>query len=236
MGLDGLYAQYEADHPTIKIKATNIDTGGNALVDWQTKQAAGAGLPDVQSVEEGWLSKVMSVSDSFTDLREYGADDISSRWVDWKVAQATDQQGRIIGYGTDIGPQGICFNGTLLEAAGMPGDREGFAQLLAAPTRRGRSSSRWARSTRPRPARLGTTSPASSGTRWSTSSMRVTTPRTASSTSRTTPSSRPAGRCCPTRRPPASPAARPSGTGAAARPSSTARSRRSSAPAGCSAS
>jgi len=130
MGLDDLYAQYEADHPNIKITATNIDTGGNALVDWQTKQAAGAGLPDVQSVEEGWLSKVMSVSDSFTDLKEYGAADISSRWVNWKVDQATDQNGRIIGYGTDIGPQGICFNGALLEAAGMPGDRDGFAELL----------------------------------------------------------------------------------------------------------
>ena len=130
MGLDGLYAQYEADNPNIKIKATNIDTGGNALVDWQTKQAAGAGLPDVQAVEEGWLGKVLSVSSTFTDLREYGADDIKDRWVDWKVGQATDANGRIIGYGTDIGPQGICFNGKLLEAAGMPGDRDGFADLL----------------------------------------------------------------------------------------------------------
>lgn len=130
MGLDDLYAKYEADHPGIKIKATNIDTGGNALTDWQTKQAAGAGLPDVQAVEEGWLSKVMSVSDSFVDLRDYGASDISSRWVDWKVAQATDPSGRIIGYGTDIGPQGICFNGNLLKEAGLPGDRAGFAELL----------------------------------------------------------------------------------------------------------
>ena len=129
-GLDGLYKEYEQAHPGITIKATNIDTGGNALTDWQTKQAAGAGLPDVQAVEEGWLSKVMSVSDSFTDLRDYGADDIASRWVPWKVGQATDQKGRIIGYGTDIGPQGICFNGKSLEAAGMPGDRDGFAQLL----------------------------------------------------------------------------------------------------------
>ena len=37
MGLDGLYAQYEKDHPNITIKATNIDTGGNALTDWKTK-------------------------------------------------------------------------------------------------------------------------------------------------------------------------------------------------------
>jgi cellobiose transport system substrate-binding protein len=129
MGLDGLYAQYEADHPNITIKATNIDTGGNALTDWKTKQASG-GLPDIQSVEEGWLGSVMEVSDSFTDLRDYGADDIKDRWVDWKVKQATDPDGRIIGYGTDIGPQGLCYNGKLFEAAGLPSDREGVAELF----------------------------------------------------------------------------------------------------------
>lgn len=129
MGLDDLYKQYEADHPNITIKATNIDTGGNALTDWKTKQASG-GLPDVQAVEEGWLGSVMEVSDSFTDLRDYGADDIKDRWVDWKVKQATDPEGRIIGYGTDIGPEGLCYNGKLFEAAGLPSDREGVAELF----------------------------------------------------------------------------------------------------------
>lgn len=129
MGLDDLYAQYEADHPNITIKATNIDTGGNALTDWKTKQASG-GLPDIQAVEEGWLGSVMEVSDTFTDLRDYGADDIKDRWVDWKVAQATDPNGRIIGYGTDIGPEGLCYNGKLFEAAGLPSDRDSVAELF----------------------------------------------------------------------------------------------------------
>jgi cellobiose transport system substrate-binding protein len=124
MGLDGLYDEYMAMHPNIKIEATNIDTGGNALTDWQTKQAAGAGLPDIQAIEEGWRSKVMQVSDSFTDLRDYGASDISDRWLDWKVGQATDPNGRIIGYGTDIGPEGLCYNRTLFAAAGLPSDRD----------------------------------------------------------------------------------------------------------------
>ena len=133
MGLDGLYAQYEEEHPGITIKATNIDTGGNALTDWKTKQASG-GLPDVQAVEEGWLGSVMEVSDSFTDLRDYGADDISDRWVDWKVGQATDPDGRIIGYGTDIGPEGLCYNGKLFEAAGLPSDRAEVAELFGGTT------------------------------------------------------------------------------------------------------
>ena len=130
MGFDKLYSQYEKEHPNIKIKATNIDTGDNALTDWQTKQAAGSGLPDVQAVEEGWLSKVMQVSDQFNDLKDYGANDIKSRWVDWKLKQATDKNGRIIGYGTDIGPEGLCYNGKLFAAAGLPSDRDSVAKLL----------------------------------------------------------------------------------------------------------
>ncbi|MBB5632994.1 cellobiose transport system substrate-binding protein [Cryobacterium mesophilum] len=130
MGLDGLYAQYEKDHPNITIKATNIDTGGNALTDWKTKQAAGNGLPDIQAVEEGWLGQVMGVSDSFVDLRDFGANDIKDRWVPWKLGQATDPKGRIIGYGTDIGPEGLCYNSKLFEAAGLPGDRAAVAELL----------------------------------------------------------------------------------------------------------
>ncbi|MBN9179051.1 MAG: extracellular solute-binding protein, partial [Microbacterium sp.] len=113
MGFDKLYTQYEKEHPNVTIKATNIDTGDNALTDWQTKQAAGSGLPDVQAVEEGWLSKVMQVSSSFVDLRDYGADKIKDRWVPWKLKQATDKDGRIIGYGTDIGPEGLCYNSKL---------------------------------------------------------------------------------------------------------------------------
>ncbi|GAA3575132.1 extracellular solute-binding protein [Microlunatus spumicola] len=130
MGFDKLYAQYEAAHPGVTIKATNIDTGDNALVDWKTKQAAGSGLPDVQAVEEGWLGQVMKVSTSFTDLREQGADAIKDRWVPWKLAQGTDPTGRIIGYGTDIGPEGLCYNRDLFKAAGLPTDRKDVATLF----------------------------------------------------------------------------------------------------------
>lgn len=138
MGFDDLYKQYESEHPGITINATNIDTGGNALTDWKTKQAAGAGLPDVQAVEEGWLGQVMAVSDSFTDLGEYGAADIKDRWIPWKMDQATDAEGRVIGFGTDIGPVGLCYNKDLFEKAGLPSDRTEVAELL------GGENSTWA--------------------------------------------------------------------------------------------
>jgi cellobiose transport system substrate-binding protein len=69
----------------------------------------------------------MQVSSSFADLRDYGANDIKNRWVDWKVKQATDSKGRIIGYGTDIGPEGLCYNSKLFAAAGLPTDRDQVA-------------------------------------------------------------------------------------------------------------
>lgn len=128
-GYDDLYKEYEADHPGITIKPTNIDTGGNARTDAFTKIASG-GLSDVVAIEEGWLGSIMEVSDSFVDLKDYGIEDRKSDWVGWKYQQATDADGRVIGYGTDIGPEGICYNGKLLEAAGMPSDRESVAALL----------------------------------------------------------------------------------------------------------
>jgi cellobiose transport system substrate-binding protein len=129
-GYDDLYAEYEEANPGVTINATNIDTGGNARTDAFTKLAAGSGLSDIVAVEEGWLGQIMDVSDQFVDLTEFGADDVKDRWVDWKLEQATDADGRIIGYGTDIGPTGLCYNGALLEAAGMPSDRESVAELF----------------------------------------------------------------------------------------------------------
>jgi cellobiose transport system substrate-binding protein len=130
MGYDKLYKTYEKEHPNITIKATNIDTGDNAKTDWQTKQAAGSGLPDVQAVEEGWLSAVLQVSDQFQNLNDYGAAKVVDRWVPWKEAQVTDANGRVIGYGTDIGPEGLCYNGKLFAAAGLPSDRAAVATLF----------------------------------------------------------------------------------------------------------
>ncbi|PJJ65122.1 ABC transporter substrate-binding protein [Compostimonas suwonensis] len=130
MGLDDLYAEYEAANPGITIKATNIDTGGNARTDTFTKLAAGSGLSDVTAIEEGWLGSIMEVSDQFNDLSDYGATDISDRWVDWKLKQGTDADGRIIGYGTDIGPSGLCYDKELFAAAGLPTDRAEVAALF----------------------------------------------------------------------------------------------------------
>ncbi len=129
-GYEALYEEYMELNPNITIEATNIDTGGNARTDTFTKIAAGSGLTDIVGLEEGWLGAIHEVSENFVDLRDYGIEDRKGDWLDWKYQQATDPEGRVIGYGTDIGPEGICYRGDLFEAAGLPSDREEVAELL----------------------------------------------------------------------------------------------------------
>lgn len=129
-GYDDLYAEYEAANPNITIEANNIDTGGNARTDLFTKLAAGDGLSDIVAIEEGWLGSIMEVSGEFNDLRDFGIEDRKADWVDWKYASATAPDGAVLGYGTDIGPEGLCYNGKLFEAAGLPSDREAVKALF----------------------------------------------------------------------------------------------------------
>ncbi|KAA9089365.1 ABC transporter substrate-binding protein [Microbacterium radiodurans] len=131
-GYDDLYAEYEELNPNINIEATNIDTGGNARTDAFTKIGAGSGLSDVVAIEEGWLGAIMEegVAETFVDLRDYGIEDRKADWIDWKYDQVTDPDGRVLGYGTDIGPSGICYSTKAFEAAGLPTDRDEVATLL----------------------------------------------------------------------------------------------------------
>lgn len=55
---------------------------------------------------------------------------MEGRWLDWKTAAATTEDGQLIGYGTDAGPQGVCYRADLFEKAGLPSDRESVAEML----------------------------------------------------------------------------------------------------------
>jgi cellobiose transport system substrate-binding protein len=66
----------------------------------------------------------------YSDLLAPVPADLTDRWLDWKVEAATDAEGNLIGYGTDIGPEGICYRSDLFEAAGLPTDRTEVAALF----------------------------------------------------------------------------------------------------------
>jgi cellobiose transport system substrate-binding protein len=69
----------------------------------------------------------MEYADAFHDL---AGPETSDRFLPWKSEAATTPDGRLIGLGTDIGPEAICFRSDLFEAAGLPSDREEVAELL----------------------------------------------------------------------------------------------------------
>jgi cellobiose transport system substrate-binding protein len=130
MGVDANYEKYMEENPNIVIEATNLEGGGAARDDAYAKIAARTGLSDVVAIEEGWLGTIQEVSGSFVDLRDYGIEDVADQWLDWKYKQGTDADGRVIGAGLDIGPQGLCYRGDLFEAAGLPSERTEVAEYF----------------------------------------------------------------------------------------------------------
>jgi len=120
-----LLAQYTADHPNITIKHNKAAESGDARKNFFQKLGK-TGLADIEAVEIDWFAEMMQ----YADLLEPVQDDLKGRWLDWKEAAATDGDGNLVGYGTDIGPQGICYRGDLFEAAGLPSDREAVGELF----------------------------------------------------------------------------------------------------------
>jgi cellobiose transport system substrate-binding protein len=131
-GYSDLYREYEAAHPNIKITERKAATVDEHIKNLETNLASGSGMADIEAMEVSWTYKYLgkAKADKFVDLRQYGADDLKSRWLDWKVAGATTTDGKIIGYGTDIGPEAICYRKDLFAKAGLPTDRAEVAKMF----------------------------------------------------------------------------------------------------------
>ena len=86
--------------------------------------ADGAGLSDVHLVELDWWTEMMALPEDWVELPEQ-----PGRWVDWKVTQGS-VDGKITGYGTDIGPLGIAFNENMTSAAGVATDPESLGEFI----------------------------------------------------------------------------------------------------------
>ncbi len=130
-GYEELLKEYEAANPNIKIEQRKTGQAAPHHQNLFTKLGAGSGLADVEAVEEGFLSQVMAKSGQFENLKEIGPKDVrEDRWLQWKVDAVTTKDGKLIGYGTDIGPLAMCYRKDLLEAANMPSDPEGVKALF----------------------------------------------------------------------------------------------------------
>ncbi|MGW2419165.1 ABC transporter substrate-binding protein [Streptomyces sp. NPDC001709] len=123
----GLYDEYMKLHPDISIKE-NVTTRTDVY--WPkvlTRLQAGSGTDDIQAIEIGNITEaVQTQGNKFVDL---GKDVDKSQWLDWKNAQATTKDGKLIGLGTDIGPMAICYRKDLFQKAGLPTDRTKLAEM-----------------------------------------------------------------------------------------------------------
>jgi cellobiose transport system substrate-binding protein len=126
-GYEDLIAEYMALNPNVTIEAKKAATSNEARDNLNTRLAAGSGASDIEAIEVDWLPELMQYPDKFADLTDPA---LADRWLPWKAAQATTADGKLIGYGTDIGPEGICYRADLFEKAGLPTDRAEVAALL----------------------------------------------------------------------------------------------------------
>ena len=127
MGYENVIAGYKEVNPNVEVKLDRAATSDEAREKYMTGLAAGSGMADVAAVEVDWLPEIMENADLLTDLT---SDSVKGRWLDWKVAQATTPDGKLVGYGTDIGPEGVCYRADLFEKAGLPTDRDEVAKAL----------------------------------------------------------------------------------------------------------
>lgn len=126
-GYEGLIDEWNDSHDDIKIKQVKVGTWDDAKANLFTKLAAGSGLSDIEAIEGDAMPAILAESDAFVDLSD---SELDGRWLDWVAAKATNADGQMIGYATDIGPEGICYRSDLFKKAGLPTDREEVAKLM----------------------------------------------------------------------------------------------------------
>ena len=123
-----LLKEYEDANPGIKVEQTVAAQSGDARTNLTTRLAAGGdGLADIEAIEVDWMPELSEISDSFEDV---SGPEVEGRYLAWKEAQGTATDGKLIGLGTDIGPEAICYRSDLFAAAGLPTDRAEVAALL----------------------------------------------------------------------------------------------------------
>ena len=126
-GYEDLVTEWNDTHDDVKIKQVKVGTWDDAKANLYTKLAAGSGLSDIEAIEGDAMPAILAESGAFEDLSD---PELEGRWLDWVTEKATNADGQMIGYATDIGPEGICYRADLFEKAGLPTDREEVAALM----------------------------------------------------------------------------------------------------------
>ena len=119
-----LYAEYERMHPGVTIKETAGMQEPEYYAALQKGLKSGR-VADIQLIEVARIADVTSTQgEKWVDLRTLGAESLEKQFYAWKWADATTKDGKVLGLGTDVGPQAICYRKDLFAKAGLPVDRE----------------------------------------------------------------------------------------------------------------
>jgi cellobiose transport system substrate-binding protein len=128
MGLDEMFAKYQKDNPNVTLKVTNAGGSDEQAQSLTTALAGGQG-PDVAAIEVSYMSQFKAQAKNFVDLRTLGADDIKSKYLDWRWAQGVAADGAVVGIPTDVGGLSMAYRTDLFAAAGLPTDRDAVSAL-----------------------------------------------------------------------------------------------------------
>ncbi|MCF4119800.1 ABC transporter substrate-binding protein [Antribacter sp. KLBMP9083] len=79
-------------------------------------------IPDITGVKGEDMPYFLQEPELFTDLNTLDIDDIVGEFPEWKLAEATTPDGRLLGLPIDIGPAGLFYREDILAGAGMPTD------------------------------------------------------------------------------------------------------------------
>jgi cellobiose transport system substrate-binding protein len=123
---DAMFAQYEKDHPGIKVETSVAASSEDARTNMLTKLAAGSGLADVEAVEISWVAQLRQYAELFQPVE----DDDYGDWVGYQKDPVTLDDDTLFGYGVATGPEAMCYRADLLEQAGMPSDPDSVAAMV----------------------------------------------------------------------------------------------------------
>lgn len=110
---------FEKTHPNIKVKivSTAYMDHHNAMT---TALATGANLPDVMSIEAGYIGR-FAQSGGLESLNDpaYNADEFYQKITPFTLAQGSDSEGKLRAMPADIGPGSLFYRKDILDQAGV---------------------------------------------------------------------------------------------------------------------
>ena len=126
-GYAELIAEWNDEHPELQVEETKVSLWDDWKNELNTLLQANEGLPDVVAIEGDFMPAIVAAPDRWVDLC---SEEVEGRWLEFKSDAATTDDGQLLGYPTDAGPEAICYRADLFEEAGLPTDRAEVADLM----------------------------------------------------------------------------------------------------------